>query len=494
MSRNPDLDLVKWLGKGAKVSAPKENNLRQDRYDYTIYAEIRENSDKIRALEAAGANTFPALLQDFWAAFYKAAPEMEGEENVNTSHRINRPFVERLIDDRSTKEARITTMLDELSSAVAAIAAGKVILQEINEREKLRKAVELSQEAQAAEEEGNAEAASNIMAEAERILQAAARDTRAAVRTAVKTGQQEAEELRSVMAGWGIEPGDLSTVPIGNRLKLAAMLTANARMKRIAELVGKMRNLARARQRQKVKQRRDEIHSITTGAELHRMLPQEFGALRHPLRRLDFYRRFTEGMLLQYELRSEEKLARGPIIAAIDISGSMNGAPLEWAIAVALALADTASRQKRYCRVIFFDTKVQKEYSFAPGERNVEKYEKYAEIANIGPAGGTDYAPALSRARQFIAGGADIPRREKNEESADIVMVTDGICLLHKEYVEDFNGWRKEHGTSAYTILIGNDALNPLREWNDKVWRIPVLTGDSDSGEEVAGDLFEEIY
>ena len=457
------------------------HNIRQDRYDSTIYEELRNVSEKVKELEGRGSETFSALLQDLWATFYKADPTLQEKEKVSNAHRINRPFVERMLEDSVTKEARLTTMLDELSSAVAATEAGERLVEEINQREDLRKALEDAAGAQRAEMEGDHETAGQLMAQAEQTLQGAARDVRRAVRQSVKAGQEKAEEVQTTLAGWGLEPKDLQSVPIGDRMRLAQTITGRSNLKRVADLVGKMRNLARARQRQKVKRCRDEIHSITIGADLNHVLPAELAALRQPLRRLDFYRRFTEGQVLQYELERQERQGRGAIVAAVDISGSMSGPPLEWAIACALALADTASRQKRHCHVLFFDTEVKQEFSFAPGERDVEKF---VQIATIGTGGGTNYAPALERAQALITS-------HKEYRDADIVMITDGLCRLENVFLEQFNGWKEAHKVSCYTILIGHDSLETLERWNDRTWSVSDPVG---AGDEIAGDLFEEVY
>ncbi len=459
----------------------KPHNIHQDRYDSTIYNELRGASGKVKELEEQGTETFPALLQDLWAAFYKAEPGMQEQEKVDTQYQINRPFVERLMEDSATKEARLTTMLDELSAGMAAAQAGEQMIDEINSREELRQAMEQAKKARQSEEEGNTAAAEELMEQAQQQLQAAARDVRRAVRDSVKAGQEKAEELQQTLAGWGLEPGDLSRMPVGDRIKLAETITGKSNLKRISDLVGRMRNLARAQQKQKIKKQRDEIHSITVGGELQHALPVELASLTHPLRRLDFYRRYTEKQLLQYELERKERQAKGPIVATIDISGSMHGGRLEWAIACALALADTASRQKRHCHIIFFDTEVKQEFSFTPGERDAEKY---VQMATIGTGGGTDYNPALSRAQVKIA-------EQKEYKHADIVMVTDGQCRLEEHFLDALTKWKQQHEISCYTVLIGRDSVNELEKWNEKVWKVTNLT---DTGEEVAGELFEEVY
>jgi uncharacterized protein with von Willebrand factor type A (vWA) domain len=225
-----------------------------------------------------------------------------------------------------------------------------------------------------------------------------------------------------------------------------------------------------------VKKERDEIHSIKTGADLEHVLPQELASLRHPTLKLDFYRKYTERSLLQYDLKTREPKGRGPIVVCIDISGSMNGQPLDWAIAVALGMVDTAARQKRRCKVIFFDTQVKKEIEFKPGERDIHKI---MDIAETGAAGGTDYEPALRAAQKDI--------ETTNYKNADVVMVTDGFCRVSAEFLDSFCGRKKIMEFKCYTILIGSDAEG-LKKWSDRVWLVSKLD------DETAGELFEDVY
>ena len=472
----------KYLGITPDTLGKEQNahNIRQDRYDGTLYSELREASGRVRELEGRGTDTFPALLQDLWASFYKADPTLQEPDKVNRTHQVNRTFVERLLEDSATKEARLSTMLDEFSAGIAATQAGEQLVDEINSREELRKAMQNAQKAQNADERGDPAQAEEYMKLAEQALQSAARDVRRAVRESVKAGQEKTEETMRALSGWGLQPGDLKQMPIGDRLELAQTITSS-NLKRIADLVGKMRNLAKAKQQEKIKKQRDEIHSITMGGELNHTLPVELAALKHPLRRLDFYRKHTEKQLLQYELEHQERQARGPIVACIDISGSMAGARLEWAVACSLALADTASRQKRHCHIMFFDTEIKEEFTFSPGERSPEKY---IQMTQIGVAGGTDYHPALARAVNVIG-------MDKNFEKADIVMVTDGVCYLRDDFQENFNGWRSKQKMNCYTILIGGGQVDELKAWNDKVWQITDL---QNTGNDVAGELFQEVY
>jgi len=477
-------DLNEWLGEGAAlIQKQKKQHIKQDSYDSTIFKEIRKTSQNIKELERAGPETFIPLVQDIWAEFYKAAPELENENDMDFAHRITRPFIERVVEDQETKNTRITTMLDELSAAVATIGTAKTLLKEINEREELKEAFKKADDAAVKMENQEKDEAEELMVEAEKQIQGAARDVRRAIREAVRSGQEQAGEVQEAMAGWGIESAEMKKMPIGDRLSLADTITYYG-IKKISDLVGRMRNLARARQKNVLKKRQDEIHSITIGSDIPHILPQELGAMRHPLRKLDFYRRFTEGQLLQYDLKQQEKQAKGPMVIMVDISGSMEGPPIEWAISCALALVDTASRQKRYAHVLFFDTEVKKEFNFAPGEKSLEKY---LEMARIGPAGGTDYTEAINRSMEIIS-------EDKNFEKADMVMITDGQCLLPVEYLNSLTEWKKQTNTTCYSILIDSAFVikekGGLQDWNDQFW---MLNSFEKEGDAIAGELFELI-
>lgn len=101
-------------------------------------------------------------------------------------------------------------------------------------------------------------------------------------------------------------------------------------------------------------QSRDEIHTVGIGNDLSRVLPAELVQLRHPLMKGEFKPRFIEGKLMQYELKGTEKQGKGPIIVCCDNSGSMSGDREVWSKAVALALLEVATMQKRAFVCIHF--------------------------------------------------------------------------------------------------------------------------------------------
>lgn len=464
-----------------KSVTSQTNNIIQDSFDSTMFNDLLDASDKLREVSRTppiSEEPWKALIKDVWAGFYKASPELNNENNIDPLYMANRTFVQKFLEDPATAETRIHTMLDDLAAGIATIEAAGKLNEELRTRPELKKVLDACRKAQKQQQQGDEQGASETMQQVQQFLQGTATEVRQAMRAATKAGKQKVDDLDQILRGWGLEPGDLKTVPLGDRLKLVDRITQDRRMKQVSDLVGRFRNLARAKQKDKVRKDRDEIHSIKLGNDLEHVLPQELASLRHPTLKLDFYRKFTEKALLQYDLKAKEAQGRGPIVALIDISGSMRGQPLDWAIAVALGLVDTASRQKRRAKIIFFDTEVKKEVEFGPSERDIHKI---MDIAETGAAGGTNYEPALLAAKQTI--------ETVNYKNADIVMVTDGYCDISDSFLQQFNEAKKRLEFQCYTVLIGHKGhkAEELKKWSDKVWTVKELD------EETAGEIFEEM-
>lgn len=453
-----------------------EANVDTDALDRIFYDDVRKVSTEIQALEEAKPAPWPAVPPDLWAAYYKPNPQLVPEEIVRPSHLVNRKFLEKLLEDPVYQQTHIATRFDDLASALAALTTGRKLLEEIEERPELKQAYDIANQAEEAQQAGNDEGAEAI---AQTILDSLAGQSQAmrrAVRIASEAGQEKANEVSQAMAGWGQEAvGDLSRMPIEQRLNLLNQLLT-PRFFALARLIGRMRSIARQRQRDRIEHRRDEIHSITLGRDLGRVLPYEIAMLKNPDRRFDFFRRYTEGQLLQYDLRAREPMERGPMIVLVDKSGSMGvGGAMDRASAVALALADTASRQKRQAAVIHFDTKVHQTEELKPGERDIQKM---IRICNVGPSGDTLYDPV------FIV-AMDMSQRSEYKR-ADVVLITDGICELGM--LAAVLDWKKRTGTRIWSVLISNAKDSPeLKQYSDRVWAVPSLSDD------VAGEIFEEV-
>jgi Mg-chelatase subunit ChlD len=242
---------------------------------------------------------------------------------------------------------------------------------------------------------------------------------RRSIRAGCGKAVEAVEQLRDALdglehVGFGASPP--GTPGTGEPARsLAARLRDDARLRRIALLAGRFRRIAGGKRRSRVRHGADEMVDIEQGADMGRLLPLELAQLVHPRTRLLTLRNMVELLCLQYRLEGKETLGKGPLVVAIDKSGSMaEGDKDVWASAVALALLDVAQHEKRPFALLCFDGAVKHESIVAPGAA-------LPEAALFVPAdGGTDIDKAVRRGLEIIE------QRPGALREADIVLITDG--------------------------------------------------------------------
>lgn len=425
---------------------------RSDRF---AWDEARDGSQAIQHLIDANTRypAFPALLQDTFHVFYKMDPQLRALELVDPASGANRPYVEQVLQEPATQQTRTQTQLDELASAVAALAAGKKLAEQIAQNPDLDQAMQQKTPPPPQVQGALAKAA----------------------RRAMQAAGEEAQDLQSQLISWGLDAAQLQTLPLGERLEMAHDLM-QPKFRQVADLIGRLRNLARARQGGSLRHLRDELYRVTQGNDLSRVLPVELAALNDPLRQLDFGRRFLEGQLAQYDVRPIQREGRGPILCAIDCSGSMHGASMEWASAVGLGLMDTARRQKRDFGAVFFNGSIVAEFIFPKGKASPQEILQFAQV---GANGGTQFEPPLAWAMAQLD-----TARFKN---ADITFITDGAARVSDDFSRDLMAKKRAWGFRIFSILIGGVGED-LLSWSDRVW---ALTGSPDDN--AAGDVFAAL-
>ncbi len=235
---------------------------------------------------------------------------------------------------------------------------------------------------------------------------------------------------------------------------LAAMLRDSARLRRIAQLAGRFKRIAGAKRRSRVRHGADELVDVEQGAEIARLLPGELAALLHPHTKLMALRNLHERQCLQYRLEGTETLGRGPLVVAIDKSGSMEGERDVWATAVALALLDAAQAEGRPFGLLCFDGAVKHEVLVMPGDG-------LPEAALFVPAdGGTDIDNVVGRGLEIIE------QRAGDLRTADIVLITDGASNSENAGELRERAWRL--GVTELGVAIDVEPRQ-LAPWCDQV-------------------------
>jgi len=492
--------------------------IESDSYDRAAYKRLREDSLSLQALEETGGTLVPhfaSLLQDIFCLLFKYNIIFFKDEDVLPSAAFNRVLLQALQQGDLYQLLRDMTLLDEAKAGLATVLLGEgalallksekvltrrdlldlwdinkqeeIVEEKINEakeaedlssreelskegKKELQKAVDrIASEARGAEAQLR-QKARRLGEDLSRIQKEAENRFR---KEAIKVAQN-LEDAAQEAESWSLALGSGYRSSPGRQLELGKRLAGNEKLKKLARMVGRMKQHALALRRKIFERKSEEIFEISLGDEISRLLPHELLTLHHPVLRKDFARRFVEGELLLYSLRGIEEKGKGPMVVCLDGSSSMMGDKEVWSKAVTLTLLEIARRQRRLFRSICFsstDTPLQV-LDLNPRERYQVEMDKVMELAEYFPGGGTDFEKPLEAALECL--------QKSRYRHGDIVFITDGECQVGSEWAEEFRAAKEKMGFSLFSILIdvGPSSLGTLKEFSDKITTVSQLTNE----------------
>ena len=467
--------------------------LLHDGYDVQLFHDTAGEYPKLAELIASARErliTAPALICDVFWSFFKHAPEIRPVVPLTPAHQLHTNILEHLMATREWLEVRAAgTVGDVFNSAVATIGAAEAaiaalsaaVVNEINHLHELEsgtadlfaQAQALSNEAEQAEGDAGAALfaeAARVRAEAEKRVRteqkAAAKlaeqteqiedATRRAARAGMRAAAEQIDEANAAIKtfgggygpGTGLENGTLTTK---EKIALAREVGRSRRLKQVAALCGRLTRIALHVQATRVQFPPDEVADMKYGSDIAHVLPSELALLADPIFEALFFHRYAEGQLMQYELLGNEKQGQGPIILAVDTSGSMTevlgGIPKDaWAKAVMLALMAIARLQERDMVAFLFSGSARELARFdfpkgrAPHQTVIQAVETFYN-------GGTVFEPWMEAALQAVD--------EARFNHADVIAATDGLVSISAAACEAWQLRRAERGMRAYGLLLG---------------------------------------
>ncbi len=353
----------------AKFSRYKgESVLNTDSFDKRRFQSIYDMSKGMQQLnKKSDMPGFEPLLGDIWAGLYKMRPELK--EEVPEKLQQNRTIMEQIMNDENFEDHRVHTKLDDLTAAVGTVKFGEETYEWIEEQkrqnEEMQRLMEKIQEMQHNNQNGKQDNNINqAVFELNQHLQDAFNGNGFSFQQAMAKAMQETNEIRdnvkSLIGGTnaGNHESELQKVPLRDQIKLAETISKNVKIKEIAEWAGRMKLIARKKQKS-VHTESIDRSGVALGNSIERLLPAELGMYMNPKTKKDFMRRFVEGETLQYEQKGKEKLGKGPIVLCLDQSGSMKKLDIQ-SKGFALALMSIAKHQKRDFCLIQFSTLMYK--------------------------------------------------------------------------------------------------------------------------------------
>lgn len=290
---------------------------------------------------------------------------------------------------------------------------------------------------------------------------------------------QEGQE--AFMPSWGrTGPVGATTRQPAEAIALMKRLSAERHLALVARVAGRLIPSVLAVQKTKMDHKAASITDITRGHDLERMITGEMALLTDSGLEDQFWAKYSDDGLLLYQQEEKVPQERGPIIVAIDESGSMaagigDATRHAWAKAAALSILAVASRQKRWVRVLLFsDSGDLDTMDFDPRPNGDPAKrcttERLLALASHDFGGGTYYDGWMARAIRTVT---------NEQPKADVILISDGLCGVSDENLKRWRKQRAEKEMRAYAILIGcTDYMGTLGRICDSVMTLESITQD----------------
>ncbi len=220
-----------------------------------------------------------------------------------------------------------------------------------------------------------------------------------------------------------------------------------ARMLHIASLAGRMFDSMGYCKKRVRSDDPQEVKSATIGGDVARLLPTELAQLGNGATRDLATLRIMKKEAQVFKMSGVRQKTRGPLVIALDESGSMHETSLNgrntWAKAAALALVRVAWSEGRPVRVVHFGT------GTVIQEVPRDDLDALWSMARSFLSGGTDFQAALRTSRRQVG---DLEK--EGYAGADIVMVTDGAEYEYDEHNREIDKMDAA-GIRLWTVTVG---------------------------------------
>lgn len=408
---------------------------------------LRHNKDA-RETEAA-----PEALSDFFNMAYQTNPQLE--EHVTDQRR--KEFVSTTMDTPDFNALHRCTEMNALASELAAVevARGWAALRE---KDKGR------------EERNDKQRQRGKPVDPARDKRRGDMDMLRAATQALRRADDKIEQLDDALNALGMGTGGTGQ----QGLDLTRMTAAYERIKdshRLQEIfnrAGKYINFALAQQRQKCHHGYEDMVGVRLDDSIDRLLDEEVVTLVDPDLELDALRRLAEREMLALEYRGTEPVGKGPIVYVVDESGSMSGAPIAEAKAMALALARVAKHQKRWCVLVGYSGGTQgTKLALKPNRWDEAMLLEWLEHFF---GAGTDMDVPLDELPnkwwpEFLAQG--MPRGK-----TDLILNSDAICHVPPDMERKFLEWKAREKVRCISLILAASA-GGLARVSDEVHLLP---------------------
>src|SRR5215510_3229311 len=407
------------------------------------YEGLREAADQGSEI----TSNYPPLLSDVFSAFFQNKARLK--QNPPRETEKNREIMETALGLKEYEELHTVSRLDFFASAAATRAFSDQIIKLIKEKKE--------------EDKKDPEAKVN-----DGPLGIDADTLRWAIRRSLKEGLEDAQEGKQAVETFGRDEGGIQRIPITEQFRLADLLGKNSKIKEIIKMLGRMRLEALSVKRSRITHSSPVRRGVeTVGIDgIERALPDELVKLAIGAGAEDlFLKKLLDEDLLAYSYKNPVEETYGPILIAVDGSGSMAGLKEIWAKALAIAAILQAKKENRKSHGITFGASEKEIF-----EIDIDRLE---DVASASFHMGTNFGPPLRSAQDKF----------KENPRADFLFITDGICNVDDETTTPFIQAKNSSGARSFGVLIGSDATETVKQFSDKVFSLTTAPNPRDAGQ-----------
>jgi uncharacterized protein with von Willebrand factor type A (vWA) domain len=290
-----------------------------------------------------------------------------------------------------------------------------------------------------------------------------------------------------IKTSWGLSPGRLRESYFELLQRYAEISQKQVGIRKVADLLGRFHEAEQERQKDLLQNLnqvtswaidhalKSELVGIHESDDITNAIASEIVLLGTPETEIVFYQKFAEKKLLTYEFYGKamsmatsvtrgkkgrrKPRKKGPIIVAVDTSGSMAGEPERSAKVLCFALIRIAIRERRQLYLISFSTATDT-IEISPQKQSLQSI---VALLLMSFYGGTDPTKPLEEGIRKL--------QEKKYQHADLVIITDGqVPLLPENLVDSMDAARKR-GNRFYTLIIGNNPNEGFLQEFDHCWQ-----------------------
>ena len=451
---------------------------------------------------ADGEKMYPGFIHiigDIWSVFYQRNPRLNPSMKENND--VQYEMLTHLMQTEEFARWQSLTATDDLLSVLTAVSISEQLKKWLKENKELREAQRKQERAERSKQRAQQRlndiqktlSDTRATEQAKRLAQLQKEFTQKQLLAAQAEQKQAQLDVQKTMKKLTVEQFNamltksttnarttkqaisqigtldgkkLKTVPIGEQFQLAEQIQQHDLLKKIAELTGRFKRIAKKKQKAKHRMTM-ERKNVTYGQEIGRLLPMELASFVLPNAKLDFLKRYSEQQTLIFDTKGKDRRGRGPIIICMDESSSMTSIKAE-SKAFCLALLMIARKQKRDFAIVPFASEVGEVVIFTKGRSTAE------DIVNFSTrflGGGTNYEKPLQTSLDILT------KSEFNK--ADVLFVTDGSSFLSSRFLEQFNTIKKKRNFECTSIVLTNLIhtvnLDIVERFSDKVIEVKNL-------------------